>query len=793
MERRSFLKMSAALSAAATVTGCDSSSSDVNVVGPQIPETTGEQINWSSCTCNCGAACALKVISEDNIVTRIETDDTTDDSWGVQQARACLRGRSSRQKMYAADRLKYPMKRVGTRGDGEFVRITWEEAYSTIASELKRIIDTYGNRSVYWQYASGTNQYRAGGRESSKRLLNIMGGYLQQYGSYSAAQVAKAAPYTHGAMLSSSYTEMRNADLIVFFGFNPSETRMSGTGGAYDYSEMATDKEIILVDPRYSESALGKEGTWLPVRPGTDAALVEGIAYYLITNNLVDEAFLSKYCVGYDATTLPESAPENSDYKSYILGEGEDGVVKDVARASRICGISEDKIINLADKLAKASNPFIAMGYGVQRQANGEQNVRAVYMLPMLLGKLGIAGTNPGNWPGTAATSLGTLPIGTNDVQVYISCFNWPDAIKRGKEMTATADGVVGLGDDETTLGADMKFIWNYAGNTMINQHSDCFGTAEMLADETLCEFIVVHDVQNTPSAQFADILLPDVMDLEQHDIVCNSGSDMETIIAMTSAVEPLADVKSCFEVCKNVAAKLGKENEFTEGRSYDEWVEFVYETSRSKNPDLPTYAEMVEKGIHKITKPTNTIGLEAFVADPVTNPLKTPSGKIEIYSEALAELAATWELPDGDVISALPKYVVTWDGYEDEDTATDYPLQMIGHHTKGRTHSSFHSIPWLREAVEDAVWMNPIDANARGLTNGDEVRVYNARGTILTKVKVTPRIMPGVTSICQGAWFKPESNVDVGGNVNSITKYHPSPLAKGNPQHTNRVQIVQA
>ncbi len=140
MERRNFLKMSAALGAAATVTGCDSSSSDVNVVDPEVPSTTEENINWSSCTCNCAAACALKVYSADNVGTHIESEETRDDTFGNHQARACLRGRSSRQKMYAADRLKYPMKRVGTRGDGEFVRITWEEAYSTIASELKRIV-----------------------------------------------------------------------------------------------------------------------------------------------------------------------------------------------------------------------------------------------------------------------------------------------------------------------------------------------------------------------------------------------------------------------------------------------------------------------------------------------------------------------------------------------------------------------------------------------------------------------------------------------------------------------------
>lgn len=793
MERRSFLKASAALGAVAVVTGCDSSSSDVNVVPPTIIPSD-ETINWSSCTCNCAAACALKVFSSDNVVTRIETDDTTDDSFGNHQARACLRGRSSRQKIYALDRLKYPMKRVGARGDGNFVRISWEEAYSTIASELKRIIETYGNKSVYWQYASGTNQYRAGGRESSKRLLNLMGGYLNQHGTYSAAQYSAIAPYTWGGGPASSYNQMKYSDLIVAIGWNPTETRMSGTGGSYDWSIFTEGKEVIVIDPRYSESAIGKNVQWLAIRPGTDAALVEGIAHYWIINNKVNEAFLAKYCVGYDSSTLPASAPANGDYKSYILGLGDDGIAKTPARAAEITGISEDKIIELANKLVDANAPFVAQGYGPQRQANGEQTVRAIYMLPILLGKLGIAGTNTGNWPGQSSTSLGILPIGTNNVKEVIPCFLWTEAIVDGKNMSTLEHGVKNT-DDTGLLGADMKFIWNYAGNTMINQHSDCFKTAEILKDDTKCEFILVHDVQYTPSAKFADILLPDVMDLEQHDIVCNSATDMQTIIAMTTSVTPVGDVRSCFEVCKNVAAKLGVENEFTEGRTYEEWVEYVYETSRSKNPALLPYAEMIAKGVHKVPNPGTTIALDKFIVDPVTNKLGTPSGKIEIYSERLAEIAAEWILPsDGkDVISALPKYVVTFDGYEDEDTCDVYPLQMIGHHTKGRTHSSFHNIPWLREAVEDAVWMNPADATSRGLSGGDAVRVYNARGAILSKVKTTPRIMPGVCSLPQGAWFNPSSGVDIGGNVNSITSHRPSAFAKGNPQHTNRVQIVKA
>ena len=145
----------------------------------------------------------------------------------------------------------------------------------------------------------------------------------------------------------------------------------------------------------------------------------------------------------------------------------------------------------------------------------------------------------------------------------------------------------------------------------------------------------------------------------------------------------------------------------------------------------------------------------------------------------------------------------MTWDGYQDQDTIdAGYPLQLCGYHTKGRTHSSYHNVPWLREAVEDAVWMNPKDASSRGLADGDMVHVYNGRGTIELPVKLTPRVTPGVCSLGQGAWYKPDASgkvgpsghvVDIGGCINTLTKYHPSPVSKGNPQHTNRVQVVKA
>ena len=206
-------------------------------------------------------------------------------------------------------------------------------------------------------------------------------------------------------------------------------------------------------------------------------------------------------------------------------------------------------------------------------------------------------------------------------------------------------------------------------------------------------------------------------------------------------------------------------------------------------------------------------VALADFREDPEANPLPTPSGKIEIYSDRLAAMSEKWEfgafrpeLP-GDKLTALPEFVETWEGALEARENDKYPLQVIGHHYKARTHSSYGNVDWLKEAHTQSAWINPIDAAARGIENDDEVFVYNDRGTVRLPAKVTERIVPGTMSIPQGAWFDPkgasdvkppsEANqdkpVDVAGSVNTLTSLHPSPLAKGNAVHTTLANVVKA
>lgn len=761
----------------------------------RIPD---ERTVWSMCSVNCGSRCALRLHVRDDEVIWAETDNTGQDRYGDHQVRACLRGRSIRQRMNHPARLNYPMKRVGKRGEGKFRRISWEEALDTLAQRLKHTVETYGNEAVYINYSSGIvggNITRSSPYASLvARLMNCYGGFLSHYGTYSTAQIAAAMPYTYGSNEGNSTSDIVNSELVVMFGNNPAETRMSGGGITYHLQQARerSNARMIVIDPRYTDTAAGREDAWIPIRPGTDAALVAGLAYVLITEDRVDQAFLDRYCVGYDDKTLPPGAPANSHYKAYILGQGEDGTAKTPAWAERITGIPQARIIQLARDIAQSKPACIVQGWGPQRQANGELTARAIAMLPILTGNVGIPGGNSGARESTYTLTIERMPVGENPVKTSIPVFGWTDAIWRATEMTSLRDGVRG----KPALTVPIKFIWNYAGNTLVNQHSDINRTHEILQDDRRCETIVVIDNFMTASARYADLLLPDLMTTEQEDIVPNDyAGNMGYLIFGQPATAPKFERRGIYSILTGVAERLGADvaQRFTEGRSQADWLRYLYGRMQEKDPLLPGYEALKAMGIYKRRDPAgHYVAYQAFREDPVANPLDTPSGKIEIYSSALAEIAAAWSLKPDEAISPLPIYHPAFEGWDDPQFA-DWPLQLFGFHYKARTHSTYGNIALLQAAARQEVWINPLDAAARQIAQGDLVRVFNARGEVRLPANVTPRIMPGVTAMGQGAWHQADmagDKIDHGGCINTLTSLRPSPLAKGNPQHSNRVQI---
>ena len=764
--------------------------SDRNPAGATAP-VEPDRIVWSSCSVNCGSRCPLRVHVKDGVVVRIETDAGPEDVPGAHQIRACLRGRAMREWLYSPDRLKYPLKRVGRRGEGLFERISWDEALDIVADSLKRIIGQYGNEAVTMLYGTGNLGGTVSRREQIERLMNLAGGMLRYYNSYSTAQITHAMEYTYGGRCGNHITDLVHSRLAVLFGNNPAETRMSGGGTVRDIIEARRQGRVktIVIDPRYTDTAAVLADEWIPIRPGTDAALASALAHVMIEEDLIDRKFLAGHCVGFDQSTMPADVPPGNSYSDYILGAGPDNIPKTPGWAGPICGVPAERIVKLAREMGQAKPAFISQGWGPQRQANGEQTARAIAMLAVLTGNVGIRGGNTGDREGNYGIDFPRIPVGRNPVKTAIPCFLWTRAIEDYQSMTALNSGVHG----RDRLVAPLKFIWNFAGNVIMNQHSDLNRTKQILADEKKCEMIVVMDNVMTASAAWADIVLPMAASLEEADVVQQGYAvEMGAVIVREQAVEPHYQSRTLFDVCAGVAERLGIKDEFTEGRDHDQWVEHMYHRFREVEPRLPEdYGRAVEQGLFKWPRPGEPgIALQEFRTDPVGHPLATPSGKIEIFSKRLWEMSRIWELPEGDVITATPQFVPTW-GMPGDPAAEKYPLQLIGHHYKQRTHSSYGNNPWLEEAARQQVWINPLDAEARGIGHNDRVVVFNDLGRTVTRAKVTARIAPGTAALPQGAWHRPVGNgTDKNGCINVLTSHRPSPLAKGNPQHTNLVQI---
>jgi anaerobic dimethyl sulfoxide reductase subunit A len=388
-------------------------------------------------------------------------------------------------------------------------------------------------------------------------------------------------------------------------------------------------------------------------------------------------------------------------------------------------------------------------------------------------------------------------------VKASIPVFLWTEAVMRGKSMTK-ADGIRGV----EQLDNDIKLIYAVATNCLINQHADVNRTAEILRDESKVEFLAVQDNFITPTARFADIVLPACTQFETWGVE-DGWKYGDEVILQPKLVEPLGQSKSDYQICAELAERLGCKDAFTQERDEKGWAEYCWnEFRRLRFPELPTFEEFLEKNLGAWTRPAlkPAIAFEDFRRDPQKNPLNTPSGKIEIFSKQLFDLHNPEEIPP------IPKYIQEWESpfviepgrhrlrkraenLKLGDSVTpwlkEFPLQAIGHHTLHRVHSTHDNNDWLEEAFPQRVFINPIDANARGIKDGEEVKVYNSRGALILPCRVTPRIMPGVVDIPQGAWYEPdEKGVDRGGCVNVLTSHRWTPFAFGTTQHTIMVEV---
>ena len=571
MSRRTFMKAAGALGAVAAVSGGVTASEQLFGATEPAFAAEADTIAWSQCNVNCGGNCIFQWHVRDGKVLYMETDNIGADDF---QARACLRGRSMRKWLNHPDRLLYPMKRVGKRGEGKFERISWDEAIQTIADQLKYTIDTYGNEAIFINYATG--MYASMGK-AGNRLLALLGGYVNQGADYSTHMLQTVMPYMYGSdaekgsvfspydnINASSFTEAAlHSDLVVMFGNSPADTRMGGANAVWDFARVREAVEsrggkVINIDYRLNETSSGHSSEWLPIRTGTDAALCAALVHEFIVDKKTDEDFLAKYTVGWDESTMPESAKgKHLSYKDYVMGEGYDMNEKTPEWASEITQIPVERIRELAADLENAKAPFVVQGWGPQLHTNGEEATRAICMVPIALGQIGLPGTNTGQREAEPPAYLVGSIAGTaaNPVATTLPVYQYINAIDHGSKMTATNAGITG----SDKLGSDIKFLWNYAGNCLTNQHGDINYTHEVLADESKCEFILVWDTVMTDSAKYADLLLPDAMRSEQLNMQTQGYSEYYTGVTVGGpAQNPPGECRSSYDVCAEIAEKMG-------------------------------------------------------------------------------------------------------------------------------------------------------------------------------------------------------------------------------------------
>jgi len=735
---------------------------------------------------NCGGRCLLRVYVKDGVITRIEGDDRPGDTLEDPQLRACVRGRGYRHRQYHPDRLKVPMKRVGKRGEGKFARISWDEAVERVAGEMSRVKGKYGNSAMFVPYGTG-GYSQITGRQTAQRLMNLFGGSLGFYNSYSWAAISAATPTVYGTSVTGNQRQdWLNSKYILMWSWNPAEAR-DGTNSEY-FIRMARERgaRTVCVDPRMSPSAVSLADEWVPIRPGTDAAMMSAMAHVMVTEDLYDREFVRTHCVGFDETQMPPGCEGEESYRDYILGTW-DGAPKTPEWAERITGVSRTTIARIAREYALTKPAVLYQGYGMQRRAYGEQVVRAGCVLAAITGNVGI----PGGWAGGIALQApdgGPLwivfPTGYNPVKASIPSFLWSEAVLRGKGM-GPEDGVVGV----DRLDNDIKLIYAVASNCLVNQHANINRTTGILRDEDGLEFLVVQDNFLTPTGRFADILLPACTQFETWGVE-DGWKYGDEVLLMPKIVEPPFETKSDYAICAEIARKLGIGEAYTKGRDERSWVEWALERYRkTRFPGLPSLDEFERSnaGVYSVPVTKPAVAFEDFRRDPGNHPLPTPSGRIEIFSKKLFDLKKPATIP------AVPKYIQEWESPFGPEAAK-YPLQAVGHHSLARVHSTFDNVDWLNEAFPQRLFINPLDAAPRSIKDGDEVRVFNERGATVVPCRLTTRIMPGVVTLPQGAWWTPdEKGTDRRGSINVLTSERWTPFAFGNAQHTIMVQVEKA
>ncbi|WP_311948778.1 trimethylamine-N-oxide reductase TorA [Halomonas piscis] len=697
-----------------------------------------------------------------------------------------------RDSIYSASRIRYPMVRRAwleqgpgadpdSRGDGDFVRVSWEEAVDLVAREITRVRDTYGQQAVY----GGSYGWKSPGKLHNcktllRRMLNLTGGFTSSIGDYSTGAAQVILPYVTGSIevyeQCTTYPVLaEHTELMVYWGCDPrNNSQISwqiADHGAFAGMESLKEAgvETISIDPLLTQTCDYLDGEWIAPKPQTDVPLMLGIAHTLYSEDLHDQEFLDRYTSGFD------------EFLPYLTGEA-DGQPKDADWAAELCGLEADTIRDLARRFANHRTMF-ALGYSMQRQHHGEQSTWMLVTLACMLGQIGLPGGGYGlsyhYSSGGAPThespilkAIGDAAGGGDGGSVDESGSDIMIPVARFVETLLNPGETMDFNGNEIELPLVKLAYW--AGGNPFAHHQD---RNEMLRAWRELETFIVHDFQWTATARHADIVLPTTTSYERNDIEQLGDYALSHVVAMKKIVEPQFEARSDFDIFADIADKMGKGYEFTEGRSEMDWIRGFYEgakiEARAKGMEMPVFDVFWESneplGFPLKDEQKYFVRHEAFREDPILNALGTATGKFEIYSRAIAEYGYDDCPPHPTWLEPIERL---------DGPTTRYPLSIASNHPRGRLHSQICGTSFRETyAVQgrEPCWLNPQDAAERDIRDGDVVRVFNDRGQLLAGAVVTEAIMPGVIRVQEGGWFDPVKPSEIGslcsyGDVNVLT-----------------------
>ncbi len=688
-----------------------------------------------SCNKDCGGGCPLLAHVEQGRITKI-----TDNPLGGPYMTGCAKGFQMARVLYAPDRLKKPLLRTGPKGSGEFKEISWPRALDIVAEKLAGIKASHGDEAILYLGGSGSCRGALHNTHSlSARFLNLFGGHTETSGNYSTAAASFTVPYLLGTSPAGiDARTLESSNLIILWGANFCDARSGVETETQIQQAKARGIDVIVIDPRRSASVSRLGTRWIPVRPGTDSALMMAVLYVLLDENLVDTAFVNEYSVGFDELVQRVRGVAGAQACTPQWAES-------------ICGTPAETIAQFARQYGRARPAALIPGLSIQRTIGGEEATRMAIALQVATGNLGIPGGSSGSpmWSALPGPTVGEIGVPPNPVQATVPEYRWPDVILEGKQGG---------------YPIDVKAIYNVGGNYLV-QGSDVH--KNIRAFERV-EFSVCHDYVLTPTARHCDVVLPSTTFLERDDIVFPDGGNY--LLFSRQAVPPLHQAKNDYDIFCELADRLGFLPAFSGGKSAAEWLESFIAGSA-----VPDYDEFKRAGIF-LGADQSRVGLADFIADPRAHPLDTPSGRVEISSRAYAETG----------YSAIPECRVLW-------TSGEHPLRLITPHPKFRIHSQYNNVPWFREREPQVLWIHPHDAAERGIQDAQEVCVSSPEGKMRIPARVTGDIMPGVVCLLEGVWpaFDPDG-VDTAGSANVLTSTVPTLPSNGSRTHSVLVQVTR-